>query len=151
MSPIKITDVWKLWFIKQTAKMNGCSFQILGTLEILKIALRLRYRHVFMWQSVEILNVFNTLTLKNVFWKMKSFSKKLEYHFFSWKHQDWKRIIPCIKSWFDVPTTQMFIFILFVSVGVLFEGALTLSRSLQYYYLFAVNCHYYECHYIHWY
>ena len=55
-------------------------------------------RHVLMWQSVEILNVFNTLTLKQVFWKMKSFSKKLEYIFFSWKHHDWKHIIPCIHS-----------------------------------------------------
>ena len=28
---------------------------------------------------------------------------------------------PLIKSWFDVPTTEMSIFILFVSDGVLFE------------------------------
>ena len=34
-----------------------------------------------MWQSVEILNVFNTLTLKQIFWKTKSFFKKLEYCF----------------------------------------------------------------------
>ena len=33
---------------------------------------------------------------------------------------------PCKKSFFDVTTTQMFIFILFVSAGVLFEGAFTL-------------------------
>ena len=30
-------------------------------------------------QSVEILNVFNTLTLKQIFWKTKTFFKKLEY------------------------------------------------------------------------
>ena len=24
---IKSTDAWKMWFIKQTVKMNGCSFQ----------------------------------------------------------------------------------------------------------------------------
>ena len=26
-----------------------------------------------MWQSVKILNFFNTLTLKHIFWKMKTF------------------------------------------------------------------------------
>ena len=30
---------------------------------------------------MEILNVFNTLTLKQIFWKTKAFSKKLEYRF----------------------------------------------------------------------
>ena len=34
-----------------------------------------------MWQSVEILNIFNGLTLKHIFWKMKTFLKKLEYGF----------------------------------------------------------------------
>ena len=34
-----------------------------------------------MWQSLEILNVLNTLTLKQLFWKMKNFFKKLEYRF----------------------------------------------------------------------
>ena len=34
-----------------------------------------------MWQSVKILNVFNTLTLKQIFWKPKTFFKKLEYRF----------------------------------------------------------------------
>ena len=34
-----------------------------------------------MWQSVEILNNFNTLTLKQIFWKKKTFFKKLEYRF----------------------------------------------------------------------
>ena len=35
-----------------------------------------------MWQSVEILSVFNTLTFKQIFWKTKAFFKKLEYSFF---------------------------------------------------------------------
>ena len=39
-----------------------------------------------MWQSGEFLNVFNTFTLKQIFLKRKTFSKKLEYLFFSWKH-----------------------------------------------------------------
>ena len=50
-------------------------------LEIFKIALRLQDRYVFMTQSVEILNVFNTLTLKQIFWKTKSFFKQLEYSY----------------------------------------------------------------------
>ena len=32
-------------------------------------------------KPVEILNVFNTLTLKRIFWKTKTFFKKLEYCF----------------------------------------------------------------------
>ena len=50
-------------------------------LGIFKIALRLRDRHVFWRQSIETLNVFNTLTLKQIFWKTKTFFKKLEYCF----------------------------------------------------------------------
>ena len=50
-------------------------------LRIFKIALRLRDQHVFMSQSVDILNVFNTLTLKRIFCKTKAFLKKLEYRF----------------------------------------------------------------------
>ena len=34
-----------------------------------------------MWQSVEALNVFNTLTTKQIFWKTKTFFKKLDYRF----------------------------------------------------------------------
>ena len=30
---------------------------------------------------MKILNVFNTLTLKQIFWKTKTFFKKLEYRF----------------------------------------------------------------------
>ena len=51
------------------------------TLWVFKIALRLRDWHVFMWQSVKVSNVFNTLTLKQIFWKTKTFFKKLEYRF----------------------------------------------------------------------
>ena len=50
-------------------------------LEIFKITLRLRYRHVFLWQPLEILNVFITLSLNLIFWKTKHFLKKLEYCF----------------------------------------------------------------------
>ena len=34
-----------------------------------------------MWKSVNILNVFNTLTSKQIFLKTKPFSKKLKYCF----------------------------------------------------------------------
>ena len=34
-----------------------------------------------MWQSVKVSNVFNTLTLKQIFKKTKTFFKKLEYSF----------------------------------------------------------------------
>ena len=47
-------------------------------LGVFTIALHLRDRHVFMWQLVEILNVFYTLTLKQIFCKTKIFFKKLE-------------------------------------------------------------------------
>ena len=50
-------------------------------LGILKIALRLRDRNDLMWQSMEILNDFNTLILKQIFWKTKTFFQKLEYTF----------------------------------------------------------------------
>ena len=50
-------------------------------LGIFKIALRLRDRHVFIWQSVEILSVFNTATLKHIFSKMNFKKKKMKYRF----------------------------------------------------------------------
>ena len=34
-----------------------------------------------MWQSVKVSNVFNTLTLKQIFWKTKTIFQKLEYSF----------------------------------------------------------------------
>ena len=34
-----------------------------------------------MRQTVKVSNVFNTLTLKQMFWKTKTFFKKLEYRF----------------------------------------------------------------------
>ena len=45
------------------------------------MALRLKDQHVFMWQSLKISNVFNTLTLKQVFLKTKAFLKLREYRF----------------------------------------------------------------------
>ena len=48
---------------------------------ISKIVLCLRDRHVFVWQSLEILNVFNALTMKQVFLETKIFFQQLEYHF----------------------------------------------------------------------
>ena len=50
-------------------------------LGIFKRALHLRDRHAFMWQSLNILNDFNTLTLKYIFWKRQTIFKNLEYRF----------------------------------------------------------------------
>ena len=36
-----------------------------------------------MWQSVKVSNVFNTLTLKQIFWKRRTFSKKTGVPLFS--------------------------------------------------------------------
>ena len=47
-----------------------------------KIALRLRDQHVFVRQSLEVLNVFNILTLKQVFIKTKTFVRNTEYRYF---------------------------------------------------------------------
>ena len=136
----------------------------------------LRDGHVFMWQSLQILNVFNTLTSKEIFWKTQTLFKNLEYRFlvestkienatFPYKtalsevnfktnktgstkwtyHKDWSfasnyfifsKILfqfkkPHIKSWLDVPTTQMSIFTLFESAGVLFEGLFSLWVSMK--------------------
>ena len=45
----------------------------------IRMAFFLRDRHVFMWQSVKISNLFNTLTFKQIFWKTKTLFKKREY------------------------------------------------------------------------
>ena len=45
------------------------------------MALRLRDWHISICESLEILNDFNTLTLKQAFWKTKTYFKNLEYHF----------------------------------------------------------------------
>ena len=37
-----------------------------------------------------------------------------------------------MQSWFDVPTTQMSIFVIFVSAGILFDGVFSLWVSLIY-------------------
>ena len=55
---------------------------------ITKIALCLRDQHVFIWQSLEILKVFNTLTLKEISLKMKALRLKTQ-HFY--------RKLPCQK------------------------------------------------------
>ena len=66
-------------------------------LGIFKIALRLRDWHGFMWQSLEILNVFNSGTLKQILWKTKFFSKKLENHFLDKSIDIENAKMPCQK------------------------------------------------------
>ena len=51
-------------------------------------------------------------------WQRTDFCQKLLYFYENFVSAE----EPHVKSWFDVPITQMFIFILFESVGGLFEG-----------------------------
>ena len=114
-------------------------------LRIFKIALFLSVWHFFMWQLLEILNVFNTLTLKQIFLKTKIFFKKLEEANVKtnrmggtkWTNH-WEQSLSrnyfiylltffvvsesFTKIWFDVPTTQISIFILSVTIEVLLQG-----------------------------
>ena len=66
------------FILKPTERAYILLNMVLG---IFKIALCLRNQHVFMRQSVEILNDFKTLTLKQIFWKMKTFLKTLSTGF----------------------------------------------------------------------
>ena len=52
--------------------------------------------------------------------------------FFLWKFCFYFRT--SYKEWFDVPTTQMFIIVLFTSAGVLFDGAFSLRVSLTFFF-----------------
>ena len=90
---LKCRDGWKSWFIKETenewlllSASFTAKFELVFILTQEKnsysrgliLSLRLRDRHVFMWQSLETLNVFNISTLKQIFWKTITFFKKLE-------------------------------------------------------------------------
>ena len=48
--------------------------------------------------NLRILNLFNILTLKRVFWKTIAFLRKLEYRFFSSEYYEWKPNIP-MQNW----------------------------------------------------
>ena len=50
--------------------------------------------HLFMWQSLEVLVVFNALTLKQIFWKKQKLFLKNWSIVFSWKYQDWNALFP---------------------------------------------------------
>ena len=65
-----------------------------------------------MWQSVKMLNVFDGLILKQIFWKTKTFFKKLDYRFlvestkienasFPCKTGNQKPILRQIKWWLE--------------------------------------------------
>ena len=69
---------WEFSFQSQQKEHRFFWKTVIG---VFKKALRLRDRPVFTWQSVKVSNVFNTLTLKQIFWKTKTFFKKLEYRF----------------------------------------------------------------------
>ena len=48
---------------------------------IFKIPLHLRDPYISIWKSLNILNISFSLTLKQVFWKTKNLSYKLEYRY----------------------------------------------------------------------
>ena len=69
-----------------------------------------------------------------------NFAKFLRTHFFTehlrWLLLLWRTYEPRIISWFNVPIAQKYIFILFVSTSLLFEGVFSLWISLiKYFYL----------------
>ena len=95
---INFTANWKLVFVLTqgnaylqrfhfkaytTEKTQNTDYTKKMVLAIFKVAIRLRFWHIFMWQSREILKVFITLTLKQVFWKTKPFIKKTGVLFFT--------------------------------------------------------------------
>ena len=78
-------NAFSLSFHLKTNK-KSISFSKKMVLGISKIDLRLRDRHVFMWESVKVSNLFSTITLKQLSWKTKTFFEKTEVPFFSWNH-----------------------------------------------------------------
>ena len=50
------------------------------------MVLRLKDIQVFLWQSVEILSVYNNLTLKTDFLQIENLFQKTGVPFFSWKY-----------------------------------------------------------------
>ena len=76
-------NIGKRFFLEFSFKSQQKEYRFFlkTVLEVFKTALRLRDQHVFMWQSVKVSKVFNTLTLKQISWRTKTFFKKLEYHF----------------------------------------------------------------------
>ena len=63
---------WEISFWGQQKKWRCYWKTLLG---IFKILLRFRDRHIFREQLLEILNMFNTLTLEQIFRKTKTFPK----------------------------------------------------------------------------
>ena len=78
-------------FILNQQKEHGCFHETVPG--IFKVALNLGDRLAFKWQSLEILNVFNSLTFKQIFWKTKPFSK-------NWKISFYLKVLRLKKKYF---------------------------------------------------
>ena len=74
---LSVTFTAKLESFHFKDKVKSISSSKKIVLGIFKIALRLRVRHVFMWQSVKVSNVFYTLTLKQI----SGIFRRMEYRF----------------------------------------------------------------------
>ena len=83
----------EVWF--QSQQKEHSSF-LKTVLEIFKTAYCLRDWHVFMWWSVEILNIFKYFNFETDFLENENLSQKTGVLIFSWKH--WKSIIS-IQNW----------------------------------------------------
>ena len=93
---------------------------------IFKIAIRLLDWLAFMWKSKGILIVFYILTLKQVFWKTKTFLKKLESTKWTYYKErtfatesfiflkiwfEYKNLF--INSWFNIPKLPKYTYLYF--------------------------------------
>ena len=77
-------------------------------LQIFKMALCLGVRHIFIWQSLQILNIFNALNLKQSFLKNENLFWKTLVPFFSEKYYYWFIIsIKIALSKANVKTNRM--------------------------------------------
>ena len=115
---IKSTDVWKMWILKQTLKMNGCCFKqdllqnlgrflsshwkrlflkgfVLKPTERAKVLLKHgsskdRHVYVLITKNFERFQYFN---FETDFLENENRFQKTGVPFFSWKHWAWTRII----------------------------------------------------------
>ena len=87
---------WEISFWGQQKKCRCYWKTLLG---IFKILFRFRDRHIFREQLLEILNMFNTLTLEQIFRKTKTFPKSWSAVFYlkvlRWKAQHSHKKLSC--------------------------------------------------------
>ena len=92
-----------------------------------------KLKYCFLAESIRIEN--STFLCKTALSEANVKRNRIERSFASNSFIFLKILFQCkdvfTKSWLDVPTTNMSIFILFVSIGILFEGAFSLWVPLK--------------------